>query len=201
MSDVFSFGVVLLELLTGRRAVEKTRPSREQDLVDWARPMLKDAHKLERIMDPRLEGRYSAEGAKRAAFLAYHCLSHNPKTRPTMRNVVKALEEVSNFDNVPIGPFVYVVPTEGDCGDPEKCGKGNDPKNPDPGKGNEEGEEKKGEKRGKGGHHHRRRKGHRHRHRPRSSRSRAVFSDTALYSSLGSSLYSPWNLSKLDEGK
>lgn len=182
MSDVFSFGVVLLELLTGRRAVDKTRSGREQDLVDWARPVLKDAHKLARIMDPRLEGRYSTEGANRAALLAYHCLSHNPKSRPTMRSVVKTLEAVLGFNDVPAGPFVYVVPTEG-----------NEQKR-DGGKGNEEDEEKKVEKRVKG--HHRRRRGHKHRHRLRSSRSRTVFSDTTLYSSLGSSLYSPWNLGK-----
>ncbi|PKI41644.1 hypothetical protein CRG98_037951 [Punica granatum] len=177
MSDVYSFGVVLLELLTGRRSVDKTRPSREQDLVEWARPMLKDAHKLERILDPRLEGRYSTEGARRAALLAYHCLSINPKSRPPMANVLKTLEAILDFDDVPVGPFVYIVPSEG----------------------NEEGEVKKPEKRVKG--HHRRRKGHRHRHKLRSSRSRAVFSDSALYSTLGSSLYSPWKFDKLGEEK
>ncbi|XP_031399909.1 putative receptor-like protein kinase At1g72540 isoform X2 [Punica granatum] len=199
MSDVYSFGVVLLELLTGRRSVDKTRPSREQDLVEWARPMLKDAHKLERILDPRLEGRYSTEGARRAALLAYHCLSINPKSRPPMANVLKTLEAILDFDDVPVGPFVYIVPSEGNANDLEKCGKGNELKNNDYGEGNEEGEVKKPEKRVKG--HHRRRKGHRHRHKLRSSRSRAVFSDSALYSTLGSSLYSPWKFDKLGEEK
>ncbi|MFQ6644742.1 hypothetical protein Gotur_018943, partial [Gossypium turneri] len=61
MSDVFSFGVVLLELLTGRRSVDKSRPAREKNLVEWARPSLKDPYKLDAIMDPRLEGQYSTE--------------------------------------------------------------------------------------------------------------------------------------------
>ncbi|XP_022845275.1 serine/threonine-protein kinase RIPK-like, partial [Olea europaea var. sylvestris] len=57
-SDVYSFGVLLLELLTGRKSVDKTRSHREQNLADWARPMLKNHRKLSRIMDPRLEGQY-----------------------------------------------------------------------------------------------------------------------------------------------
>lgn len=112
MSDVYSFGVVLLELLTGRRSVDKSRPSREQSLVEWARPMLNDPRKLSRIMDPRLEGQYSETGAKKAAALAYQCLSHRPKQRPTMTNVVETLEPLKDFDDLPIGPFVYTVPTE-----------------------------------------------------------------------------------------
>lgn len=113
MSDVYSFGVVLLELLTGRRSVDKTRPPREQNLVEWARPMLNDSRKLSKIMDPRLEGQYSEMGSKKAAALAYQCLSHRPRSRPTMSNVVKILEPLQDFDDIPIGPFVYTVPSDG----------------------------------------------------------------------------------------
>ncbi|KAG7988593.1 hypothetical protein I3843_03G195200 [Carya illinoinensis] len=114
MSDVYSFGVVLLELLTGRRSVDKSRPNREQNLVEWARPMLNDARKLSRFMDPRLEGQYSETGARKAAALAYQCLSHRPKHRPAMSAVVKILEPLKDFDDIPIGPFVYMVPAEND---------------------------------------------------------------------------------------
>ncbi|XP_070016613.1 serine/threonine-protein kinase RIPK-like isoform X2 [Nicotiana sylvestris] len=110
-SDVYSFGVVLLELLTGRQAIDKKRPSREQNLVEWARPFLKDSHKHDRIMDSRLEGQYSTQGAKKVAALAYQCLSQKPKSRPTMTNVVKILEPVLDLKDIPIGPFVYVVPS------------------------------------------------------------------------------------------
>lgn len=112
MSDVYSFGVVLLELLTGRRSVDKNRPHREQNLVEWARPMLNDPRKLSRVMDPRLEGQYSETGARKAAALAYQCLSHRPKQRPTITTVVKTLEPLKDFDDLPIGPFVYTFPTE-----------------------------------------------------------------------------------------
>nr|GLL23385.1 putative receptor-like protein kinase At1g72540 [Ipomoea trifida] len=112
MSDVYSYGVVLLELITGKRAVDKKRPSREQNLVEWAKPYLKDPHILDRILDPRLEGQYSTEGAKRVAALAYQCLSHHAKCRPTMSHVVKRLEPVLDLKDIPIGTFVYVAPSE-----------------------------------------------------------------------------------------
>lgn len=108
---MYSFGVVLLELLTGRKSVDKSRPSREQNLVQWARPMLNDPRKLDRIMDLRLEGQYSEAGAQRAAALAYQCLSFRPKQRPTMRLVVDVLEPLKDFNDVPVTFFVYTVST------------------------------------------------------------------------------------------
>ncbi|OIT03540.1 PREDICTED: serine/threonine-protein kinase At5g01020-like [Nicotiana attenuata] len=112
-SDVYSFGVVLLELLTGRRSVDKHRPHREQNLVDWARPQLKDPRKLRRIMDPRLEGMYSEEGIQNAALVAYQCLSHRPKARPDMSTVVKTLEPLMNYDDSSsMVTFVYTARAE-----------------------------------------------------------------------------------------
>ncbi|CAH2060856.1 unnamed protein product [Thlaspi arvense] len=92
MNDVYSFGVVLLELISGKRSMDNTRARREQSLVEWARPMLRDQRKLERIIDPRLECQYKTEAARAASALAFKCLSQNPKYRPTMSEVVKVLE-------------------------------------------------------------------------------------------------------------
>lgn len=188
MSDVFSFGVVLLELLTGRRSVDKSRPAREKNLVEWARPSLKDPYKLDAIMDPRLEGQYSTAGVKKVAALAYQCLSNHPKSRPTMSNVVKALEPLLDLTDIPTGPFVYIVPTNGNSEpiiqniihreekqhDELRIEKNIDHK-----------EEKKEKNRLP------HRKARKHRPRVKPSRSRAVYSDTDLYKVLGSSLYTP----------
>uniref|UniRef100_UPI004063C3EA putative serine/threonine-protein kinase PBL17 n=1 Tax=Tasmannia lanceolata TaxID=3420 RepID=UPI004063C3EA len=91
-SDVYGFGVVLLELLIGRRAMDKSRPSREHNLVEWARPLLNHNRKLLKILDPRMEGQYTVKAAQKVANLAYQCLSQNPKGRPTMSQVVEILE-------------------------------------------------------------------------------------------------------------
>ncbi|KAI4352996.1 hypothetical protein L6164_007195 [Bauhinia variegata] len=91
-SDVYGFGVVLLEMLIGRRALDKCRPSREHNLVEWARPLLNHNKKLLRILDPRMEGQYSTRTAIKVAHLAYQCLSQNPKGRPLMSQVVEILE-------------------------------------------------------------------------------------------------------------
>ena len=89
---MYSFGVVLLELLAGRKSLDKLRPAREQNLTDWALPLLKEKKKLLNIIDPRLEGDYPIKGLHKAAMLAYHCLNRNPKARPLMRDIVDSLE-------------------------------------------------------------------------------------------------------------
>ncbi|KAL0915672.1 hypothetical protein M5K25_016107 [Dendrobium thyrsiflorum] len=93
-SDVYGFGVVLLEMLIGRQAMDKSRPSREHNLVEWARPLLIHNRKLLKILDPRVEGQYSIKFAQKLANLAYQCLSQNPKGRPLMSQVVEILESI-----------------------------------------------------------------------------------------------------------
>ncbi|KAE8710445.1 putative receptor-like protein kinase [Hibiscus syriacus] len=118
MSDVYSFGVVLLELLTGRRSLDKKRSPKEQNLVEWARPMLNEPRRLGRIMDPKLEGKYSEMGARKGAALAYQCLSHRPKQRPKMSEVVKILEPLLDYEDTSVRTFVYTVTTQ--SGSPPK---------------------------------------------------------------------------------
>lgn len=89
---MYGFGVVLLELLIGSRALDKSRPSRQHNLVEWARPLLTHNKKLLKILDPRMEGQYSARSAIKVAHLANQCLSQNPKGRPLMSQVVEILE-------------------------------------------------------------------------------------------------------------
>ncbi|GJN30456.1 hypothetical protein PR202_gb18764 [Eleusine coracana subsp. coracana] len=121
-SDVYGFGVVLLELLTGRKSVDRSRPPREQNLVEWARPYLTDARRLDRVMDPNVAGQYSSRAAQKAAAVAHRCVSLNPKSRPHMSAVVEALEPLLELDEgIMDGPFVYVAPPDDGS---EQGGKG-----------------------------------------------------------------------------
>ncbi|XP_022739798.1 probable serine/threonine-protein kinase PIX7 [Durio zibethinus] len=99
-SDVFSFGVVLLEMLTGRRSMDKNRPTGEHNLVEWARPYLGERRRFYRLMDPRLEGHFSIKGAQKAIQLAALCLSRDPKARPLMSEVVEALKPLPNLKDM-----------------------------------------------------------------------------------------------------
>ncbi|KAM0008251.1 putative protein kinase RLK-Pelle-RLCK-VIIa-2 family [Helianthus debilis subsp. tardiflorus] len=74
-SDVYSFRVVLLEMLTGRRSMDKNRPNGEQNLVEWARPHLGERRRFYKLIDPCLDGHFSIKGAQKAAQLAARCLS------------------------------------------------------------------------------------------------------------------------------
>ncbi|KAK3010812.1 hypothetical protein RJ639_011496, partial [Escallonia herrerae] len=91
-SDVYCFGVVLVELLTGLRAFDNKRPSGKHMLIDWAKPYLAKKSKLKSIMDARLEGKYALEAAEQIAQIALACLRLDPKSRPSMEEVVEKLE-------------------------------------------------------------------------------------------------------------
>ncbi|POO03111.1 Tyrosine-protein kinase [Trema orientale] len=92
-SDIWSFGVVLYEILTGRRALERNRPTPEQKLLEWVKHYPADSKKFSMIMDTRLRGDFSPDAAKRIAKLADSCLNKNAKDRPTMSQIVEILKQ------------------------------------------------------------------------------------------------------------
>ncbi|KMZ59173.1 Protein kinase superfamily protein [Zostera marina] len=100
-SDVFSFGVMLLELITGHRPVNSTLS--EDSLVDWARPLLSKAlsdGNFGEVVDPKLENNFSTIEMSHLAASAAACIRHSAKKRPRMSQVVRALEGDSNLDDL-----------------------------------------------------------------------------------------------------
>ncbi|KAG8076541.1 hypothetical protein GUJ93_ZPchr0006g43425 [Zizania palustris] len=96
-SDVYGFGVVMLEMLSGQRALDPNRPNGQLSLVDWAKPYLADRRKLTRLMDPRFEGQYNSKQALRAAQLTLNCLAGEPRSRPSMKEVLETLEQIETM--------------------------------------------------------------------------------------------------------
>lgn len=95
-SDIYSFGVVLLELITGRKAIDCTEDGREQNLVAWARPMFKDRRKFPQMADPALRGRYPMRGLYQALAIAAMCVQEQPTMRPLIADVVTALNYLAS---------------------------------------------------------------------------------------------------------
>ncbi|KAI3991787.1 hypothetical protein MKX01_038185 [Papaver californicum] len=94
-SDVYSFGVVLLELISGRKPVDGSQPLGDESLVEWARPLLSDAldrREFDELVDPKLEGNYVPTEMLRMVEAAATCVRHSATKRPSMGQVVRALE-------------------------------------------------------------------------------------------------------------
>uniref|UniRef100_A0A0D9V4T5 Protein kinase domain-containing protein n=1 Tax=Leersia perrieri TaxID=77586 RepID=A0A0D9V4T5_9ORYZ len=93
-SDVYSYGVVLLELLTGRKPVDMLRPPGQENLVAWACPFLTSRDGLETIIDPSLGNNIPFDSIAKVAAIASMCVQPEVDQRPFMGEVVQALKLV-----------------------------------------------------------------------------------------------------------
>ncbi|KAG7960998.1 hypothetical protein I3843_10G156800 [Carya illinoinensis] len=96
-SNVWSFGIVLLELLTGRKNLDSRHPKEERNLVKWSWPFLADDGRLSLIMDPHLKRRFPSKAARTVADIAQKCLQKDPSERPTMRTIVEHLKMIQDM--------------------------------------------------------------------------------------------------------
>ncbi|KAG7653465.1 Protein kinase domain [Arabidopsis suecica] len=103
-SDIYSFGVVLLELITGRKAIDNTKTRKDQNLVGWARPLFKDRRNFPKMVDPLLQGQYPVRGLYQALAISAMCVQEQPSMRPVVCDVVSALNFLASSKYDPNSP-------------------------------------------------------------------------------------------------
>ncbi|KAI4385518.1 hypothetical protein MLD38_003534 [Melastoma candidum] len=95
-SDIYSFGVFLLEIVTGRKAFDRSRDVKEQNIVAWARPLFRDRSKFAQMADPKLVGEFPMRSLYQILAIAAMCVQEQPNMRPAIGEVVKALDYLSS---------------------------------------------------------------------------------------------------------
>ncbi|KAF8411546.1 hypothetical protein HHK36_004100 [Tetracentron sinense] len=92
-TDVFGYGIMLLELITGQRAFDLARLANDDDvmLLDWVKGLLKEK-KLEMLVDPDLQSNYIDYEVEQLIQVALLCTQGSPMERPKMSDVVRMLE-------------------------------------------------------------------------------------------------------------
>ncbi|KAF8400291.1 hypothetical protein HHK36_013588 [Tetracentron sinense] len=85
-TDVFAFGVFLLEIISGRKPVDGSH----QSLLNWAKPHLNQGE-IEKIVDPKLGSDYDVTQLNRLAFTASLCIRASAMWRPTMNEVLEVM--------------------------------------------------------------------------------------------------------------
>jgi len=92
-TDVFGYGIMLLELITGQRAFDLARLANDDDvmLLDWVKGLLKD-DKVDLLVDPDLKDNYDYKEVEELIQVALLCTQSSPVERPKMAEVVRMLE-------------------------------------------------------------------------------------------------------------
>lgn len=94
--DVYSFGIVLLEIVTGRSSLS----SSTGHLVQWVSAIMREAREIEEVVDPRLHGDFNPAEVKRILKTALLCIKQDKDVRPSMSQAVEMLSQPDSFTSL-----------------------------------------------------------------------------------------------------
>lgn len=96
-SDVYTFGVILLEILTGLKASDGKKNENMQSLHVWTKPFLSDQSKIREIIDPRLGNDYPVNAATQMGKLIKRYIKLDTRKRPSMQQVFDGLNDIAEI--------------------------------------------------------------------------------------------------------
>ncbi|XP_042391851.1 putative serine/threonine-protein kinase [Zingiber officinale] len=90
--DVYSFGILLLEVVSGRKPIERLPGGAKRTITEWAEPMIARG-RIRELADPRLRGGFDEAELRRVVEAAVMCVQGEADQRPDMREVVQILRQ------------------------------------------------------------------------------------------------------------
>ncbi|PVH61609.1 hypothetical protein PAHAL_3G075900 [Panicum hallii] len=120
--DVYSFGMVLLEIISGRRNSPEASSSSNYQIEYFPVQAISKLHEgdVQSLVDPQLHGDFNLKEAERVCKVAYWCIQDNELHRPTMGEVVRVLEGLQEID-MPPAPRLLAAITQGPEAVTEGC--------------------------------------------------------------------------------
>ncbi|XP_010432352.1 PREDICTED: probable receptor-like serine/threonine-protein kinase At5g57670 isoform X2 [Camelina sativa] len=111
--DVYAFGVVLLELISGRNPISPQNPRGQESLIMWANPLIENDN-LKGLLDPEVTDIFDESQFQRMVLAASHCLTRSATHRPNIKQILRLLRDENE-----VGKWIMEEQENEDCFDDE----------------------------------------------------------------------------------